>query len=44
MIGLTIVATFFLEESPYYLLSKKQNVKKAMESINQIGLINNVSK
>ena len=43
LIGLFIFGSFFLVESQYYYIEKKKDVGKAMVSMKQIALINNVN-
>ena len=40
-IGLLMFSTFYLVESPFYLIEKKHDMEAALSSLRQIALINN---
>lgn len=40
MIGLLLFGSFFLVESPYYLIEKKKDMKGALSAMRQIAWIN----
>lgn len=43
LVGLLLFGMFFLVESPYYLIEKQKDMKRAMSTMKQIALINNTN-